>query len=195
VKRIYYMRTISVKRISQGFTLIELLVVIAILGVLAAALIAAINPIEQIRKSQDSSSESIATEFNQGVARYYTQHNVLPWDPAAVNPTTGAVAPCSAMTNGTAYKLSTIMGTATTGCGGYLVAEGELKPSFINASPTTTANIYVTGDTTTGSVFSCFLPQSNSVKANATTTVYTQTGGACAAGVGTVTSTCYWCSR
>jgi prepilin-type N-terminal cleavage/methylation domain-containing protein len=43
---------------SKGFTLIELLIVIAILGVLAAAVIAAINPIKKINQAKDSTMKS-----------------------------------------------------------------------------------------------------------------------------------------
>lgn len=39
---------------SKGFTLIELLIVIAILGVLAAGLLVAIDPIEKINQANDS---------------------------------------------------------------------------------------------------------------------------------------------
>jgi len=38
----------------KGFTLVELLVVIAVIGVLAAAVIVAINPGEMLKKSRDS---------------------------------------------------------------------------------------------------------------------------------------------
>ena len=37
----------------KGFTLIELLIVIAILGILAIALLATLDPFEQLRKSRD----------------------------------------------------------------------------------------------------------------------------------------------
>ncbi len=37
-----------------GFTLVELLVVVAILGILMAAVVLAINPVEMMRKSRDS---------------------------------------------------------------------------------------------------------------------------------------------
>ena len=56
----------------KGFTLIELLVVIAILGILAAAVLVAINPGKRTRQAQDAKRKNdigaIATEI-QG---YYT---------------------------------------------------------------------------------------------------------------------------
>lgn len=56
----------------KGFTLIELLVVIAILGILAAAVLVAINPGKRTRQAQDAKRKndigSLATEM-QG---YYT---------------------------------------------------------------------------------------------------------------------------
>ena len=64
----------------SGFTLIELLVVIGILGVLAAALIATIDPFEQIKKAQDSNTKNAAVEFNDALLRYYATHNAFPWE-------------------------------------------------------------------------------------------------------------------
>jgi len=42
------------KRTLKGFTLVELLVVIAIIGILAAVVMIAINPLEMMRKGRDS---------------------------------------------------------------------------------------------------------------------------------------------
>src|SRR5690349_21170143 len=113
---------LTIRNNFKGFTLIELLVVIAILGILAAALLAAINPIEQIRKSQDSSSQRLSTEFNSAVGRYYTTHNRLPWDTTAVNPTTGANGSCNtAVSASSATPLSSLMAN----CVAWLIAEGE----------------------------------------------------------------------
>ncbi len=59
-------------KLLRGFTLIELLVVIAILGILAAAVLVAINPGKRTRQAQDAKRKNdigaIATEI-QG---YYT---------------------------------------------------------------------------------------------------------------------------
>ena len=60
------------KKFFRGFTLIELLIVIAILGILAAAVLVAINPGKRTRQAQDAKRKNdigaLATEL-QG---YYT---------------------------------------------------------------------------------------------------------------------------
>jgi len=60
------------KKLFKGFTLIELLIVIAILGILAAAVLVAIDPGKRTRQAQDAQRKneigSLATEL-QG---YYT---------------------------------------------------------------------------------------------------------------------------
>lgn len=70
----------------KGFTLIELLVVIAILGILAAAVLVAINPAKRQRQAQDAQRKndigSMATELqgfytSPGAGCYPTDLNVL----------------------------------------------------------------------------------------------------------------------
>ena len=64
----------------HGFTLIELLIVITIIGILAVAVLSAINPIEQIRRATDQGKESDAAELLSGMERYYTAFFEYPWD-------------------------------------------------------------------------------------------------------------------
>lgn len=56
---------------SSGFTLIELLVVIAVIGVLAAGILIAIDPLEQIRRAQDSSTKEQTAAVGRAVEAYY----------------------------------------------------------------------------------------------------------------------------
>ncbi|MEX0587542.1 MAG: prepilin-type N-terminal cleavage/methylation domain-containing protein [Patescibacteria group bacterium] len=66
--------------IRKGFTLIELLIVITIIGILAVAVLSAINPIEQIRRATDQGIDSDAAELLNGLERYYTAFFEYPWD-------------------------------------------------------------------------------------------------------------------
>jgi len=63
----------------QGFTLIELLIVITLLGILAVAVLSAINPIEQIDRSRDTASRSDAEQLLNAVDRYYATKGYFPW--------------------------------------------------------------------------------------------------------------------
>jgi len=65
------------KHLSFGFTLIELLVVIAILGVLAGAILVAINPLEQLARGRDAGRKSTVDELGHATQAYYTAQNAL----------------------------------------------------------------------------------------------------------------------
>lgn len=56
----------------KGFTLIELLVVIAILGILAAAVLVAINPGKRTRQAQDAKRKNDVGAMATELQGYYT---------------------------------------------------------------------------------------------------------------------------
>lgn len=64
---------------TKGFTLIELLIVIAVLGILAVAVLSAINPIEQINRSRDTGSRSDAEQLISAIDRFYASKGYYPW--------------------------------------------------------------------------------------------------------------------
>jgi prepilin-type N-terminal cleavage/methylation domain-containing protein len=171
--------------INKGFTLIELLVVIGILGILATALVATIDPFEQLKKASDSNIKNAAVEFSNANLRYYTTHNAMPWH------VTNGITGC-----GTAGAISdTLDSTAGENCVQGLIDDGELKAQFIDATGIT-SKIYVTGDTGT-SVTACFLPESRAQQRDPAT-IYDEAGAEMANGIcgtnGSAPETCYWCA-
>lgn len=192
-KLIHTMKLFSVqKNISQkGFTLIELLVVIGILGVLAAALVATIDPFEQLKKAQDSNVKNATVEFLNANVRYYTTHNTFPWDTEANG---GADCNGNAAPDGTAALTDAGLAECVTA----LVDEKELKSGFSNATDLL-KEIYTNYDANTNTLTGCFRPQSTSQRKDKNT-IYDEAGAAVSnpttncEGHGGATQ-CYWCTN
>jgi prepilin-type N-terminal cleavage/methylation domain-containing protein len=60
---------------AKGFTLIELLVVIGVLGVLAAAVITAINPLEQLARGRDGGRKSTVSQLGNALQADFTANS------------------------------------------------------------------------------------------------------------------------
>ena len=172
----------------RGFTLIELLVVLGILGVLAAVLLAAINPVQQIEKSTDSSMKEVATEFVSANVSYYSTHNALPWYSVANGGT-------NCYTGGATMNALPLSSLNT--CVSSLISSGELKASFLN-SPNMAQIVITDPNPQTGNasdIVACFQPQSTSQQQDVNTK-YTQTGALaanCKSQGGA--NLCYWCAQ
>jgi len=143
-----------------GFTMIELLIVIAVLGVLAVAVLAAINPIEQINRGRDTGSRSDAEQLLSGIDRYYVARDgVWPWMANADdddNATIGTLTPVDTDLDDT--DGNDVLDKLSTG------GTQELKQSFINRITNDNyndLNIYY-GGAPGDSVYVCFEPQSGS---------------------------------
>ena len=170
------------KNLQKGFTLIELLVVIGILGILAAALIATIDPFEQLNKASDARTENTLIEFQNGLLRYYTLRGQLPWNDADDE----------CMGPGAAPAGESI--TDIEACLQNLIDQGELKGSFINSPDLD--SIFVSEESTNNVVL-CYEPISKS-KQRDVNTIYDSVGdntnqANCKSANGT--EDCYWCSR
>jgi prepilin-type N-terminal cleavage/methylation domain-containing protein len=175
-------------KLAKGFTLIELLVVLGILGILAAALLATINPVEQLNKASDTSLKNLAAQFVSANVRYYSVKSAMPWNSVA----TGGEACYNAGTTLASVRLSSL-----STCVNALVTSGELKQSFVNSSNLN--NAFVTNpNPQTGNAADtivCFQPRSEAQQRDANTR-YTQAGAigaSCKSQGGT--NNCYWCAQ
>lgn len=93
------------KNLQKAFTLIELIVVIAILGILAAAVLVAINPAQKIAQSKDAKVNSDIGQVSNALQAFFTD--------------TGAVA--------TSVYPSTANFTTDITTGGTLLTKGEIS--------------------------------------------------------------------
>lgn len=140
--------------------MIELLIVIAVLGVLAVAVLSAINPIEQINRGKDTGSRSDAEQLIGAIDRSYTATGWYPWKISTedtvnlsnamhvINSSYGADVPVNRM-------LAALASTAA--------QSGELKESFITRIKTGSPSLWIYNNGNQGaSTYVCFKPQSSS---------------------------------
>lgn len=74
----------TLTRFTHGFTLIELLIVIAIMGILAAAVLIAINPAKRQKQSKDAVVKSDVSALASASQAYFTQKGYYPLNQAAL---------------------------------------------------------------------------------------------------------------
>ena len=152
-----------------GFTMIELLIVIAVIGILAVAVLAAINPIEQINRGRDTGSRSDAEQLLSAVDRYYAGKGYYPWTTGANSTNTFTGAGAAAMVELTAADqqigddVVEFLNTLASG------GASEVKASFVARVTDPAYNylsIYNSG-VTSESTYVCFIPKSASFREEA----------------------------
>lgn len=176
------------KKFTKGFTLIELLIVIALLGALAVALLASLDPLEQIKKGTDTGIRNTVAEIGSSFTRYASvKAGVLPYASTIDFGTVGTTP------GGVAYDAIVDV-----------IATGELKADFIALAKTQLSEIYVTADQEKAYV--CFWPKAKSFRADANAK-FTEVAGTAGTMLektdcdqnGTSAATaglkCYWCVR
>jgi len=156
-----------------GFTMIELLIVIAVLGILAVAVLAAINPIEQINRGKDTGSRSDAEQLLSAIDRYYASQGYYPWRNGEDDVETDGSAPLGTGDAFVGVNQTDFVNTSGTSVLDELSAGGtaELKTSFVNR---VTADAYnelkaFNRGTQGDSTYVCFVPKSGSFLEEANT--------------------------
>ncbi len=159
----------------KGFTLVELLIVIALLAVLATAILAAINPLEQANRARDTRMRSDSSQLLGALDRYFATQEEFTWVTSGdVATNDGAYGFISAKDDGVG-----LCSTAT-GCSadGSLITSLELKTEFrnrdfIKAADSAWADLLYLGKATGGSssIYACWVSRSTSERAKATQTL------------------------
>jgi type II secretion system protein G len=65
-------------RLRKGFTLVEMLIVLGILGVVATTVIMGINPLDQLRKSNDADRKNDLAQLQKALELYYQDNGAYP---------------------------------------------------------------------------------------------------------------------
>ena len=175
------MRNMEKSFSKMGFTLIELLIVIALLGALAVGMLAAIDPLEQFKKGNDTSTRNTVEELYNGFVRYYALKTEFPWGATSFDQTT-------------AYDASGFVQS--------VIDVGELKSDFNElAGSARLTDITIVSTSATGeNVAVCFAPESKSFRQDGNTrydisgNAYTDPETECL-GYTTGGATCYWCVK
>ena len=156
----------------------ELLIVIGVLGILAAGLLAAIDPFEQLKKAKDTNNRSATIELLQSLQRFYATHGNFPWNietyqvfcGTAVSQSLDGFGPItdSAMSVQYANLQNCFVNS--------LVADGELKSTYFSGVGGT--DIYVGSNLTDKTdVTVCFEPKSKANMNDSTTKYLVNTVG------------------
>ncbi len=147
--------------LSKGFTMIELLIVIAVLGILAVAVLSAINPIEQINRSRDTGSRSDAEQLLSAIDRFYASQGFYPWQIGASE--TLATGTVWGIVDNTTWEDSAEQ-TVLSKLSDDGTGAGEVKLSFVTriTSPTYNFLYKYNGGEGGNSTYICFNPVSGS---------------------------------
>jgi len=175
-----------------GFTLVELLIVIALIGILAGAIVATLNPVEQVNKARDARYDNETAELLAGIERYYASLQEYPWQKLRGGEETltvdsefgahsvmygvGICAPDTAPDTDEEWALYAPDGVPTD-CShnGLLIQAQEVKTAFKNKSqfvpPSADEDyadlIYIYKEQGAGgSVYACFVPLSKTNRQN-----------------------------
>ncbi len=153
-------------KFNSGFTLVELLIVIALIGVLAVALVATLNPIEQVNKAKDARYKNDAAELLAAIERYYASNLEYPWVTAGVAGDNDEAWGSDCQAAGVGICLA-----GNCDDDGRLITTGELKDSFRRKEQFTTDDdidmLHLVKGLNSDAVYACFVPQSGTNRRNA----------------------------
>lgn len=153
------------KQSTHGFTMIELLVVIAVIGILAVALLATLNPLEQIRKGRDTRTRSDVAQLGSAIERFNASLGYFPWQATESEDLVPGSAdiPFVAINSGFSIPGCTLTVCTIDGILANLTDTSEVKSGFIDRVVDVKYNdisLYFNDESTGASAIGCFDPES-----------------------------------
>ena len=148
----------------------ELLIVIGVLGILAAGLLAAIDPFEQLKKSRDTNTRNATIELLSGLTRFYSTHGDFPWNMTAYANICGRDTGEALDGFGSidTFALSMQDPRLVNCVMGSLEPDGEIKSTFMDGIGST--NIFIGSDSEDLTDLTvCFQPESKSGRVDGAT--------------------------
>lgn len=145
----------------SGFSVIELIVAIGLLGLLAASVILAINPVERAKVAQDDKVKDEASWVAESITEFYIAKGRLPWadDLGSAGPTP----PLS--WRSVASPEVGVCSDQTCGSGGELITEGKLPGGFFTTKSVRDSQLYIAkGSQASDKTYVCYVPQSDTVR-------------------------------
>ncbi len=177
---------LGLARKAAGFTMIELLIVITILGILAVAVLSAINPLEQINRGRDTARQGDAEQLLSALERFSAFQERFPWEVVGTPVTPGAApgytgTPVVQGSTSFIPANSTWNSTATgTGCSvidllgptvGTCIGSDEVKAAFVTkiegALDRNRLFVHKATNSSTDNLYICFYPQSSAFRQEA----------------------------
>ena len=139
----------------KGFTLIELLVVIGIIGILAAVVIAAVNPGRQFAEARNTQRRADLYQITNGIYQFAAEHNGDLPDTDGVDTTSNfpASATCIGATTGAPANCFNL-GEATNAAGLEVIVPTYMAAMPMDPSVGSSGNTgyYIFLDATTGRI-------------------------------------------
>ena len=127
----------------------ELLIVIAVIGILAAALLVAIDPVDKIRAGNDSKVLGDVRQVYDAALRAYASGNVMPTSIAGSAPSITTIGelrnePKPPATYGTNYTYAVNSASDDVCVSGRLMSKGQIAKAAAASVVGTSANLWIT---------------------------------------------------
>lgn len=143
--------------------MVELLVVISIIAILATAVLAALNPMEQLRKGRDTARKADAQAIVGAIDRFQSTFGCYPWEYSPTNLDCSRGVMTQMQPGGVGASL-TVPRMTNNNYLSQLFLKEELKDVFISRTSIQNHELWISEGADNGQASVCFTPESKSAR-------------------------------